>query len=114
MVTNTRYSVLIYMFLACFPVLLRGQVKTETGEEIKILHADYTQIEMTPGAETKILYGQVQLYHDSSFLYCDSARIEGLQVAAYGNVVIRQNDTVQIFADSLRYNGLLKTTDLYG
>jgi len=112
--TNTRYSLLIYMFLAYFPVLLTGQVKTQTGEEIKILHADYTQIEMTPGAEIKILYGQVQLYHDSSFLYCDSARIEGLQVAAYGNVVIRQNDTVQIFADSLRYNGLLKTTDLYG
>lgn len=112
--TNTIYSILIFITLACFSAPLRGQVGTQSGEEIKILHADYTLIEMIPGSEIKILYGQVQLFHDSSFLYCDSARIEGLQVVAYGNVVIRQNDTVQIFADSLRYNGLLKTTDLYG
>lgn len=69
---------------------------------------------MNTGSELKILYGQVQLFHDSSFLYCDSARIEGLRVMAYGHVVIRQNDTVQIFSDSLRYDGLTKTTDLYG
>lgn len=112
--TDTRYTRLIYLFLAIFPGILSGQANPVPGEEIKILHSDYTLIEMKPGSEIKILYGQVQLFHDSSFLYCDSARIEGLQVAAYGQVVIRQNDTVQIFADSLRYNGLLKTTDLYG
>lgn len=112
--TNTRFSILIYILLAYCPEFVFGQVTPSSGQEIKILHADYTLIEMTPGSEIKILYGQVQLFHDSSFLYCDSARIEGLQVAAYGNVVIRQNDTVQIFADSLRYNGILKTTDLYG
>jgi lipopolysaccharide assembly outer membrane protein LptD (OstA) len=54
------------------------------------------------------------LFHDSSFLYCDSARIEGLVVKAYGKVVIRHNDTVQIFADSLRYDGKAKATDLFG
>lgn len=84
------------------------------NEEIKIIHSDFTFLEMNPGQELKILTGDVQLYHDSSFLYCDSARIEGLLVKAYGNVVIRHNDTVQIFADSLIYNGLLKTTDLFG
>jgi len=100
--------------IAWFPYFAPAQTAKSQDQEIKILHADYTLIEMSPGKELKILFGQVQLFHDSSFLYCDSARIEGLQVAAYGQVVIRQNDTVQIFADSLRYNGQLKTADLFG
>ncbi len=87
---------------------------SKKDEEIKILHADYTSLEVSKGSELKILSGEVQLYHDSSFLYCDSARIDGLKVMAYGNVVIRHNDTVQIFADSLRYDGKIRATDLFG
>lgn len=95
------------------PSILPGAPSTE-GKEIKILHSNYTYLETIPGNELKVLTGDVQLYHDSSFLYCDSARIEGLLVRAFGKVVIRHNDTVQIFADSLRYDGLAKSTDLYG
>ena len=84
------------------------------GEDIKILHSNFTYIEANPGNELKILTGDVQLFHDSSFLYCDSARIEGLIVKAFGKVAIRNSDTVQIFADSLRYDGITRSTDLYG
>jgi lipopolysaccharide export system protein LptA len=98
---------------ASSPVASLGEPAAE-GKEIKILHSNYTYLETNPGNELKVLTGDVQLYHDSSFLYCDSARIEGLLVRAFGKVVIRHNDTVQIFADSLRYDGLAKSTDLYG
>ncbi len=115
-----RLKYILLFFLAWSGILsltLEAQQPTVApGEEevIKILHADYTYLEAKAGAELKILSGTVQLYHDSSFLYCDSARIDGLNVMAYGNVVIRHNDTVQIFADSLRYNGKLKVSDLFG
>lgn len=101
--------------------MLSGQSKAviapdqgKKGEEIKIIHSEFTYIEANPANELKILQGDVQLFHDSTFLYCDSARLVNLMVMAYGNVVIRHNDTVQIFADSLRYDGAKKTADLYG
>ena len=91
-----------------------AQDQNKNGEEIKIIHSEYTYIEANPANELKILQGDVKLFHDSTFLYCDSARLVNLMVMAYGNVVIRHNDTVQIFADSLRYDGAKKTADLYG
>lgn len=108
------HTCLILLMLSCFSSEAWAQATGSGEQQIKIIHSDYTFLDIAPGLETKILKGEVQLYHDSSFLYCDSARIVDLQVYAYGNVVIRHNDTVQIFADSIRYNGLDKTADLYG
>ncbi|HNR08645.1 MAG TPA: OstA-like protein [Saprospiraceae bacterium] len=106
--------VLNILLLSGIPSDALAQAGAAGEQQIKILHSDYTFLDIEPGLETKILKGDVQLYHDSSFLYCDSARIVDLLVYAYGNVVIRHNDTVQIFADSIRYNGLDKAADLYG
>lgn len=122
-VSQMLRRVFFYLFLIHASICVQAQVKpgqpgstpdSKKGEEIKIIHSEFTYIESSPGMELKILQGDVQLFHDSTFLYCDSARLVGLLVMAYGNVVIRQNDTVQIFADSLRYDGQNKTADLYG
>lgn len=53
------------------------------------------------------LIGNVVMNHDSAFLYCDSAWINETEnrVIAYGNVHLALNDTLNLYCDSLRYNG---------
>ncbi|MEO7531192.1 MAG: OstA-like protein, partial [Sediminibacterium sp.] len=106
---------LVLLFSSIIAFAQKGAVTQQPkDDEIKILHSNFTYLEVNSANELKVLTGDVQLFHDSSFLYCDSARIEGLLVKAYGKVVIRRSDTVQIFADSLRYDGKAKATDLFG
>jgi lipopolysaccharide export system protein LptA len=57
--------------------------------------------------EFQRLKGNVILSHDSTFLYCDSAFLDENKnfVLAYGNVHIRVSDTLNLFGDSLNYDG---------
>lgn len=49
----------------------------------------------------------VILRHDSAYLYCDSAYLfeDSNMVYAYGNVHIKNSDTLNLYGDSLTYNG---------
>ncbi len=61
------------------------------------------------------LYGNVLLNQDSLFMYCDRAIvIDQLYASAYHNVIIIHHDTIHIFADSMKYDGARKISDLYG
>jgi len=51
----------------------------------------------------RYLNGDVRMYKDSVFMFCDSARMIGNKVTALGNVVFVQTDTVKMFCDSLVY-----------
>lgn len=57
---------------------------------------------------------QVQLRQGNTFMYCDTAIIIGDEVTAYGNVIIQQGDSINVFADSLIYQGNTSVADLYG
>jgi len=71
----------------------------ENGEVIKILMRDIRQVELRQG---------------NTFMYCDTARILDKVVIAYGNIIIQQGDSVNIFADSLIYQGDSEIADLFG
>ena len=45
--------------------------------------------------------------HDSTWLYCDSAYLNEKEnnVIAYGHVHIKVSDTLNIFGDTLKYDG---------
>ncbi len=62
----------------------------------------------------KKLSGGVELQQDSILMFCDTAFLKGNNVTAYGEVVIRQNDSLMVFADSLVYRGDSKVADLFG
>lgn len=84
---------------------------------IYIIHADNQEWRISEnGKETEQIYtGKVILFQDSVFMFCDSAYIkDSVLLSAYGNVVIQQNDSVRVFADTLIYQGVLKEADLYG
>ncbi|MEM6963719.1 MAG: OstA-like protein [Bacteroidota bacterium] len=58
---------------------------------------------------------QVELRQGETYMYCDSAFLyENNDVRAWGNVIIQQGDSVNIFSDSLLYQGFEKKADLYG
>jgi lipopolysaccharide export system protein LptA len=61
------------------------------------------------------ILGNVVMNHDSAFLYCDSAYVNEVQnkVIAYGNVRIKLSDTLNLYSDSLRYDGNTKIANAY-
>jgi lipopolysaccharide export system protein LptA len=56
------------------------------------------------------IIGNVILNHDSAFLYCDSAYLfeKENNVIAYGNVRVKLSDTLNLYSDSLKYDGNTK------
>jgi lipopolysaccharide export system protein LptA len=65
-------------------------------------------------SDTKFLNGNVIMWQDSVFMFCDTAQIKEKIVIAYGNVRIIQSDTIFIFSDSIYYDGNIREADLYG
>lgn len=84
------------------------------GKKISI-HSENNQIiDRTTDPPTQYLNGDVNVYHAGTFMYCDTAILRGSHLKMYFNVVLLQNDTIKIFADSLRYNGDSLVAHLYG
>lgn len=56
------------------------------------------------------LIGNVIFSHDSAYLFCDSAYLfeADNRVATFGNVRVKLSDTLNLYADSLRYDGNTK------
>lgn len=62
--------------------------------------------------EKQYFKGNVVLRHDQVYIYCDSGNVDGKIIRAFGNVVIKQGDTLNIFGDQLYYDGYVKIADL--
>lgn len=67
------------------------------------------------GQAIDTLVGNVVLIQDSLYMTCDYAIvIDDIQAYAQGNIVIVHKDSTVIYSDTLRYNGLSKTSILTG
>ena len=95
-------------FFAFSPLL--GQ----NGKKISIHSENNQVIDATTEPATQYLNGDVKVYHEGTFMYCDTAVLRGPDLRMYFNVVLMQNDTIKIFADSLHYNGDSLVAYLYG
>jgi len=61
------------------------------------------------------LSNEVIFVQDSVIMYCDSAVIvDEINITAWGKVAIIQNDTIEIFSDTLKYNADTKKSVLIG
>lgn len=85
----------------------KEQAKNKT-ETVYILHADETIGNEYLLPEITVLRGNVKLRHKGMYMDCDSAYVNERSNTfdAYGNVRMRQGDTLRIFGDYLRYDGL--------
>ncbi len=88
--------------------------QTDSTELVRILRSDYILLSQEEGKSRQFLRGDVVFYHDSSYLYCDSAYFEDNTVTAMGEVVILRNDTTRLFGDSLVYQGDSSVAEIFG
>lgn len=79
------------------------------------MNADTVFHVSTATNEIDTLKGNVILTQDSLVMFCNRAVvIDEIYAYAYENVVIIHHDTIQIYADSMRYNGATKIAELFG
>lgn len=94
-----------------FPKISTGQ----TNDEIRLVFAEDV-INSVIYQNTTVAKGHVEFKHGKTRMFCDSAlyfRDKNL-LHAYSNVQINQGDTVNLFCDSLRFNGKTNISKLEG
>lgn len=81
------------------------------GHKIEIVNSNTLEVDEYHGADVKVLRGDVQFYHDSASMFCDSALYNSREnkFRAYGKVhmyrLVEKTDTVHLWGDSLDYDG---------
>jgi lipopolysaccharide export system protein LptA len=106
------FSILFLVLFFTLPSSLLSQEVTR----IILEQGDSFRYDKALNPDVQRIIGNVIFSHDSAFLYCDSAYFnQGLNdVTAFGNVHIMISDTLNIYGDSLKYNGNTKIAHLMG
>ena len=114
-----RLFALLPFLLAC--TVAFGQtkkVKTTKNKKskIEILHANDLFFDDEYGQKTKRLIGDVKIKYDQTIMTCDSAFVYSStnSLKAYGRVHITDKEGMQLFGDSLNYNGETRLTEVRG
>ncbi len=109
---------LIHRFYCILGILLISGIlysqSDTSAAKIQVIHADLFRFERSPGKEIQYLSKDVLVRHKTTYLLCDSAIIDGNKMHAMGHVRIVEGDSLQIFGDSLKYDGDLSTADFVG
>jgi lipopolysaccharide export system protein LptA len=115
---SQRFAILLTGLLLLAIPTLQAQSSQDTVPTrlVRIEHTDALEYEQSGKDEIQRLVGAVELSQDSIYMYCDTATItNSTQVLALGEeVLIQQGDSIAAFADTLRYDGLLKEARLIG
>lgn len=103
---GTSRPVLNILFLILLPFISFPQETTK----ILLEKADRWEFNKSISPDEQRIIGNVILSHDSTYLYCDSAYLneEKNSVTAFGNIHIKISDTLNLFGDSLKYDGNTK------
>ena len=112
----------IITFLLCFGFigLALGQTPnaeeqdTSSSEKIRVIYADLQRTIKVGNDFDRFLEGNVQIIKDSSFFYCDTARLNDNFLKAWGDVSMIKNDSLEVFADSMVYDLNTEEADIYG
>lgn len=102
-VSKVKLIIVLIMVQFCLPAF--GQNEQDTTSNIIIENANNQVIDNKSNPPIKYFNGDVRAYHEGSFFFCDTAKLIGNALYAYGNVVIIQHDTIKIFCDELFYDG---------
>ena len=104
----TRFYCFLFLILFLWNIPVYSQ---EQAAPTKIQYAgDTWQFNKDIYPDGPRILGNVVMNHDSAFLYCDSAYVNEAanKVIAYGNVRVKLSDTLNLYSDSLRYDGNTK------
>jgi len=117
----TNYIKFIFLFVGLVTTqVVIGQVGVDStlndkNQKVNIKSAENMVHTRSDGNEIDSLRGDIRLYQDSTYMFCDTAIIINKEhLVAYGNVIILQNDSIQTYCDSLSYESGSKQAELFG
>ena len=108
------YLKLLHFFVIMTCML--PNVTSQQAKKVQLLGADKLIGMKINGQQIQVLQGNVELQHENTFFYCDSANLnrETNSFRAFFNIHIIVNDSVNIYGDSLDYKGTTKIAEMYG
>ena len=84
-------------------------------ETIQLHHANTLEFDKRLGDGAKRLIGNVELEDDSVLMNCDSAYVyQDNSFRAFGHVHMSRKDTMDLYGDSVHYNGKDKRAEMFG
>ena len=95
-----------------FCLLGFAQEKTK----IRLIQADLLDSRAIDATrDINVCIGDVIFEHDSAYLFCDTAYIDNMSnsLDAFGNVRLKLSDTLNLYGDSLKYNGDTKIVRVF-
>ncbi len=98
----------IFRYLFLLPVILHLAASAQEKEKTKIQYSgNVWQFNKDIYKDGPRILGNVVMNHDSAFLFCDSAYVNEAEnrMIAYGNVRVKLSDTLNLYSDSLKYDG---------
>mgnify|MGYP003482021051 FL=1 len=104
---TTPFNLFFILFTFAFGF---AQTPETAGKIIKLIHADFTEINELEVPGAKILIGNVQAQHDSMYIYCNKAYLfeKDNYIKLFGAVQLVQDDTLQMTSKYAEYNGIDK------
>jgi lipopolysaccharide export system protein LptA len=101
----SRLLMVVLVFLSA-AVAAQAQEKDSATVPVHIIRSDYGVHITSDTGEMDKLIGDVELEHNGTLMYCDSAYLRGASfVEAFGNVRIVQPGGTEVESDYLRYTG---------
>ncbi len=101
-----------FLLFCCLHISIQAQKKTT---KIEIINADYLVFDEQLGKGAKRLLGNVQMKHEDALMFCDSAYFyTNNSLDAFGRIRVLQGDSMQLYGDSLNYDGNTRIAKLKG
>ena len=101
----TPVRLLFFMIILIVPS--HGKAQPKVKKEVTIKKADYLMYDESVVKDAQRLIGNVELSHKNIIMFCDSAWSYSAtnSVDAFGHVHVISNDTINMYADFIHYNG---------
>jgi len=105
----------IKIFLLSFFFCYSFSAYSQQKRTIQIVHANSGEYDKRLGDGAQRLIGNVELADDSTTLFSDSAySFPDNSFRAFGHVHMTRKDTMDLYGDSLHYDGKTRITEVYG
>ena len=112
MARSGLFSVVFHTFPAFLIMLMVGSSGSyaQNKKKVEILHCDLLDFDQRIVANAQRLLGNVQIRVDGALMWCDSlySYNSSNTVDAFGHVHIIRGDTLDMYADFIKYNGDIK------
>lgn len=95
--------------------LLVSGADAQQPKKIKLVQADVMVYDKALGADVQRILGNAIFEHEGAFLYCDSAHLNNASnsMKAYSRVHIKSSDTLNLYGDSIYYNGETRIAEVF-